>query len=311
MRQPEIELCAYGKLPLHKEFLRVRCFGGSASYLRLWIDAGYAAAVQANGGQPYLLGTPLNLVVLPEKDKFVTVGRLRDSSDSGHERKFPFAAYTVVPLKALDKQASQRVAQLRPVLDELRRFEGSAQKLADVTAFQEAAQAARLPLPLDAPESRLRHTTVKSLAERTVGLERFPRVIWRIRGAALALAASKLPPARLPALRFPLAPEMDSIEQALLWLKWLETNDFPKHFKVPLSCAFADTSRVPGNLWVIPRPPRPEDFHLLGSHPESHLAPASDAADSSSPLGYTAFKSRVEDMIENGARLSDLALLRF
>jgi hypothetical protein len=312
LRTPEPELSCYGKLPLHKEFLRIRCFGGPASYLRQWVDAGFALAVQRAGNKAYSIGSPLQLMICPERDKHLLVGRLRDSSDSGHERPFPFAAYCAIPLKQLSKRYDEQLGQTAELFAALRRFDESLTEMSELATFQAASDAARLPAPAAAGSAPgFEPFTLRSLAERTVGVDDFPRAVWRIRTAAKALQAGGQPATRLPALCIPLAPLIDTVAQAALWWSLLEHNGFREGFKTPVSCAFTETGDAPGRLWILARPLRADDFHLFGTEPDGYLAPADATLDAASPLGYSEFKGRVEDLLSADAPAEAFAQLHF
>jgi len=306
-----VELSAYGKLPLSKEFLRLRCFRGPAGSYRRWVDEGYQEATRRGGDQPHRLGHAHHLLFYPEGEKTAVVARLRDSTDSGGERPFPFTCYGSCPAKLLKAPPGEALARVRPLFEELTRLDESVQGLADLAAFQEELAHQSLPPPLErgpgeAAESQ-RLDELVFAGESEPKPESWVERLWTLRHACETLKAGRIPGARLPGLRVPLAAKADPLGQSVLWLRMLDNAGFLAGRRTPVSLLFS-ASEEPGSLWVLIRPPRTEDFSMLGTAPGELLGPPPPGHSSPPVAGRSVFREAVQgELLAKGATLASLA----
>ncbi|MFQ5503419.1 MAG: hypothetical protein ACE5F1_01325 [Planctomycetota bacterium] len=306
MKQIQVSLSAYGKLPLSKEYLRFQCFGAQASRYRAWVDEGHEHAVARGGKAAQLSGRIWRLLLF--LDETASVATIRASSDG--LRSFPFSCYSALEARSLPGPPSRNLARLLGLWTELEACNEEASRMADPSAFQELLGARTLsPIEAarpDAPDALDREPIelfCRALFGGEEGAEALPRFLWRLRQACAQLDRSRTP--GVPALRLPLARGRDPGGQAMVWLRFLEANRWIP--AAPVSLAYPAETREEGRLWVLSRPGRAEDLALLGTDAEGFLVPP-PADGGTEALGFRRFRERVEaELLAGETTLGELA----
>ncbi|MEM8712763.1 MAG: TagF domain-containing protein, partial [Planctomycetota bacterium] len=136
----EYPLTVYGKLPLSKEFLRLRCGGGAQRALYQWINEGHDASVARGNGRPLETDVRWRLVSFADGFSELNVGVIRGSTDHGGLRKFPFCVYVAVDRELLPPQPGPALIALAPLWDDLVRMEREISSIEALDAFKAAAR---------------------------------------------------------------------------------------------------------------------------------------------------------------------------
>ena len=312
---PAIALGAYGKLPVSKEYLRLRCGSGGGGAFYQWINQGYDHSVRNGREREPRVGGPWNLLFYPEGMGEAVVARLRDSADSGGLRRFPFSCFTGVPAAELNGDPDDQVRRIAPLWQALESIDAKLTECADLAELKEAFKGAELPtLPQwVSSSSALTDIDLVEYARRLTPaqdpLDELGGILFRLASAVGTLAAGVIRGARLPGLRVPLTPEFDLIPQALAWLSCLETGGFLSGRKSPVSIAIPARADGPTSMWILIRPPLPSDFTMLGAPHEGVFFPALAGSVRNSLVETEAqFLARADRrLFAGGATLSDLA----
>ncbi len=273
-------LRAYGKLPVDREFLRVRCddLPAARDYCT-WLDQGFDE-LQRSGSRD---GARLRrhwVLQTGDHGRTWLLGGIWDSADQpseqGHQRAYPFTLFGVF-------RAPSRLHELASEVggwaDVWRQCEHHFQRLSaarDRSQFTDMARGLSLSLRPEtnaAPGDRATGVGATTLTDWMAGVP-------GLDGTVEALTASlqrdlldfRKSAGRVPVIwRLPVNVNMDIMGQLGIWMAWLDRNLGQCAIELALYVP-ADTTDGKAAVSVCFRRPRPEDLGCLALEADSEAA---------------------------------------
>lgn len=133
-----LELRAYGKLPIYKDYILLGCEPEPATEFKRWLDVAFGLRIASLGDKNIRPESPKRLLwMLPETGQ-AAVASLWPSSDEGGLRKFPFSFFATVPKSALGAASiAERLPHLLGVWQALEAQYGQSNSASDIGEFYE------------------------------------------------------------------------------------------------------------------------------------------------------------------------------
>lgn len=285
-------LCAYGKLPLSREFLRIRCSSGAARQFREFLDD--AAPFCAGADLPRDRSAQIGMAI--SEAGSMAVASVWPSADEGDLRPYPFAVFAVLDRGRFRGPGSW--TSLTPVFRDLEAAHKTALTLPDGAAFDahfadDRGTAPPLSEKEAAPisEHGARQIPLRAWAEGLFpgDLEAFQTSLWRI--GSLPSARESGSSVRLPlAANHPLAPQVDAWLSALVAIDFLESE--------PLSLVVASSHARP-TLSIIPGRLEPRCMAVVRGKEVPHQVDVSVYKEPASLSGFAGFRAAVADRLDD------------
>lgn len=256
-------ICAYGKLPVYKDFIRHRIAGGEAEAFRRWLDRGISRQWHETEECRAHRIEPHCLLIHPGSGSKTILGYLWGSSDEGGLRAFPFALFVLIPgNQGHELGAIGALAQLAEQAEELRRrLEGVGSRSDVMELLRQETVELTLPGRREAIENLNEATgsfTIAEFADSLYGEE--GGVTWAALQAYLRRDGDAREGPSASALRLPISDRLPVTVQAQIWSS-LVSNDRGKH---RTSLIFPARPGESG-ITIVRRSLRPDDVFFF--HP--------------------------------------------
>ena len=252
----------YGKLPISKEFLRIKCSDGAGREYYRFVNGGFDhAAAQGASSEKHQdePGAGWRWLFFAEGYKDVVVACLRSSADFGGLRSFPFSCFAAV---RRDRMGDTMHDMFRSSVGLWEQLEAADRELSSCESREALGRdAAGIEIELN-PGFIEGKGAVRGPLDAAA-----ERQLFELSRAVRTLLTGRVPGARIPAVRLPLDPASPALAQVYAYLESLESTPFLSARSTPVSIALPSPA-IPGatSAWIIPRPPRPADFSVM-QHP--------------------------------------------
>ncbi|MEQ8768295.1 MAG: hypothetical protein RL885_30610 [Planctomycetota bacterium] len=266
MTTEKLTLAAYGKLPLSKEFLRVGCVGAGPVAFKDWVDVGFSSTAEVHRDAPP--DWYRRVLFLEPEGREAVVASIRDSSDEGGERRFPFAVFVTLKSRPLRSLAVGGLAfALEPFWEMLEDRNRDLASASDLSSLHRELSAT-VKVSWDSRSAERQYTfSARScpFLRWAVGLPgnslaSATTLLWRVRNLFRRLRMIQDPSQSL-AVRVPTSESVSLLVQTDLWL-----NLVARHLGVSQRLPFLALTpgeMENGSLAIISRPLLEKDFAVL------------------------------------------------
>lgn len=296
-------LCAYGKLPIYKDYIQWECHQGAALHFKQWLDQAFGLAWDQYDGKNVRLRSPMRGLLLTPDGRSAVVASFWPSADEGNLRKFPFVLFACFPRGELVgrgvRGAVEGVGPLWRCFDE--QYE-QIQELGSIDALYSWLQRTN-PKPEPAAAD----------VENQLNLEFWMESFDSADPGAYRRQAENLVRQTLRAYRsfpeqgeslaacLPLAADHSDALQAEVWAEAFGAN-LKKIPAFPSILIDRTSLREPGTITLVWRPLQIEDSMLFGEFVDQydhveHLVPSREALAQSETEPLTSAKT-VEEWVE-------------
>ena len=298
-----LPVSCFGKLPLYEDFLRVPGSDGAAREFDGWMDRGFGLRWDDLGGGAETVARPTRMLYVAARTGAAVCAILADSHDRGGLRRFPFALYAELPVKAIDADSPAFISGLAPVWRALETLEAEARALPSANEFYQAFRGRRIAPEADDEEpADALHTPLAAIP----GADSFPSGILHRLAEAVARQKEEARDRMALAYRLPLTPGASAELQAGAWARLL-ARGYSKHAGLP-SLVLPRDADAGAAFAVLFRPLDPADVRLLSARADR----AGRVIDlvRGGPDAPQEFQARVARDLPAGATLADLARFR-
>ena len=307
-----LPVSCYGKLPFYQDFIRI---DGGTEGLRdfsAWVDRAFGMRWDDLDGRGETVDQPVRVLYAVPRNGSIVCGSLRDSSDSGGLRQFPFAAFTEISIRSLDPSLPGFVIGILPVWKALERWMEEATCVSSITEFYDAVRG-RLIFPeliegdpTQSPGSVLVSEFARSLDQDHLGTS-LPGLMFHL-AQTILIQKKKEPRDRMTqAYRFPYAPSIPIGLQAGAWIGLL-VRSFSKLPALPSLMLPRDSLQERPAFSILFRPVEFRDVRLLSSRADQATRIFDLTTEQSKrPSPPPEFADRLrKDLLDGEATLADL-----
>ncbi len=265
-------LCAYGKLPIYKDYILWECNAGGSAEFKRWLDDAFGMSWEEFEGKGVTLRGPARAMLLLPGGKHAAAMSIWPSTDEGGLRKFPFCVFSIFSRgDIVGRGVRGAIESLQPVwrslecqykamkecrsIDELYSYLQRATPLLDdeVAPSDSELDLATWFADLDATHGNGCRAAAERTARSTISAYRsFPE-----QGESLAV-------------RVPLATGQDVAAQAELWAEVFQSNIKKMAAFPSLIIEMEDGGGQPKALGLVWRELKKEDARLFGEQIESY-----------------------------------------
>lgn len=301
----------FGKLPIYQDFVRIDRVTDGTGYFIDWLDHAFGYRWSDLDDRGETVAGLVRLLLVPESGPTCVIAAIRDSTDQGGLRRFPFAALVELPKRSINISSPGFIAGLTPVWSELEKLLDRTGDVGTISEFyDEFRNLALFPevdeeraLDLSASVTEFSSWLMESDAGQTL-----PEFMFRIAGTIAKQKKLENRKEMTLAYRLPCLPQTSEDIQAGVWVNLLGRS-YAKLQTLP-SLVLPRSGKQAGSAFgIVFRPLEIKDVRLLSDN----SAQAERVFNLAATNGYlqvppTDFTDRInKDLFDRPASLADLA----